>query len=71
MAKTKTKRGAAKVQATATPRKRVGKAVRLDLTPRDHQRLERAARARGLTMASYARMTLLERLKTDDEAKES
>ena len=42
------------------------KGIRLDLSPTDHQRLERIARERGLTMASYARMVLLERLKADD-----
>jgi hypothetical protein len=42
------------------------KGVRLDLSSTDHQRLERIARERGLTMASYARMVLLERLMTDE-----
>jgi hypothetical protein len=42
------------------------KGVRLDLSSTDHERLGRCARERGLTMASYARMAVLERLKTDE-----
>jgi uncharacterized membrane protein (UPF0136 family) len=45
------------------------KGVRLDLSPADHKKLEHTAREKGLTMASYARMVLLERLKADNEAK--
>ena len=45
------------------------KGVRLDLTEADHERLERCARERGLTMASYARMAVLERIKTDEGGK--
>jgi predicted HicB family RNase H-like nuclease len=60
--------GANTVQATPT-RKRRGKAVRLDIDPKDHDRLERAAKERGLTMASYARMALFERLKADEGSK--
>jgi hypothetical protein len=45
---------------------RLLKGVRLDLSPADHERLERYARARGLTMASYARMAVLELLKADE-----
>jgi hypothetical protein len=40
--------------------------IRLDLSPADHKRVERAAGERGLTMASYARMAVLERLKADE-----
>jgi hypothetical protein len=46
--------------------KRAVKGVRLDLSPADHKRLEKTARERGLTMASYARMALFERLKADE-----
>jgi hypothetical protein len=46
--------------------KRNVKGVRLDLSPADHKRLERASKERGLTMASYARMALFERLKADE-----
>lgn len=42
------------------------KGVRLDLPPADHKRLERTAKERGLTMTSYVRMILLERLKLDE-----
>ena len=41
-------------------------APRLDLSEGDHERLEQCARERGLTMASYARMAVLERMKTDE-----
>ena len=51
------------MEATATPvRKRTGIAVRLDLSPKDHERLAKLAKRRGLTMASYARMVILEKL---------
>jgi hypothetical protein len=40
--------------------------VRLDLTDADHERLERAAREKGLNKASYARMAVLERLRSDE-----
>ncbi len=42
------------------------KGVRLDLSEVDHARLERCSRELGLTMASYARMAVLERLKADE-----
>ena len=45
---------------------RLVKGVRLDLSPGDHERLERVARERGLTMSSYARMKLLESIKADE-----
>lgn len=62
------KTGAKNMQATATPtRKRVGKAVRLDLSPKDHDRLERASEERGLSKSSYARMAVLAFLKQDEE----
>jgi hypothetical protein len=56
-------------QSTPAKEERLLKGVRLDLSPADHQRLERIARERGLTMASYARMVLLERMKADDSPK--
>jgi hypothetical protein len=40
--------------------------VRLDLTESDHERLERAAREKGLNKASYARMAVLDRLRADE-----
>jgi hypothetical protein len=45
---------------------RSGRPVRLELTVGDHERLERSARLRGLSMASYARMAVLEKIKTDE-----
>ncbi len=60
--------GAKKMGATATPaRKRSGKAVRLDLSPKDHDRLDRAAEERGLSKSSYARMAVLAYIKQDEE----
>ena len=54
--------------ATATPtRKRSGKAVRLDLSPKDHDRLEKVADERGLSKSSYARMAVLAYIKQDEE----
>jgi hypothetical protein len=45
------------------------KGVRLDLSPADHKRLARAAKEKGLTMSSYARMALFDRLKADEGGK--
>jgi hypothetical protein len=60
--------GAKKVNAVASPtRKRTGKAVRLDLSPKDHDRLDRAAERKGLSKASYARMAVLDRLEQEEE----
>jgi hypothetical protein len=59
--------GAKKVEAIATPRKRTGKAVRLDLSPKDHARLERASEERGLSKSSFARMAVLALLKEIEE----
>jgi predicted HicB family RNase H-like nuclease len=61
------KKGAKKVKTIqAEP---MVKPVRLVLTERDHVRLESMARRKGLSLASYARQALMERL-TSDEAKE-
>jgi hypothetical protein len=59
--------GAKKVAATTAPRRRMGKAVRLDLSEKDHDRLERAAEERGLSKSSYARMAVLALVKQDEE----
>jgi hypothetical protein len=40
--------------------------VRLDLSANDHVRLERCARERGLSKASYARQAVLERIRADE-----
>jgi hypothetical protein len=45
------------------------KGVRLDLSPEDHARLQRCAKARGLNMASYARQAVLTAIR-DDERKD-
>lgn len=62
------KKKVAKVNATETPR--LVKPVRLDLTLSDHDRLERQARKRGLSMASFVRMIVLERLDAIDDREE-
>ena len=41
-------------------------AVRLEIPPRDHERLSRLAKDRGLSLASYARQALYERMKDDE-----
>src|SRR3954465_2141759 len=40
------------------------KRVRLDLSPDDHERLERAAKSKGLNKASFARMAVLAMIKS-------
>jgi hypothetical protein len=50
----------------AVQEKKPVKGVRLDLSPVDHRRLNKLARERGLTMSSYARMALFERMKDDE-----
>jgi hypothetical protein len=59
-------RNAKQRPAAPVKEERLVKGVRLDLSPADHARLERVAKDRGLTMASYARMVLLERMRTDE-----
>jgi len=49
-------------------RKRVGKAVRLDLSAKDHARLEKLATRKGLAMSSYVRLALFERMTSDEES---
>jgi hypothetical protein len=48
-------------------KKPTGKMVRLELQPKDYKRLEMQAKLRSLTLASYARMAVVERLTTDEE----
>ncbi len=45
------------------------KAVRLELLERDYERLEHEAEKLGLTKASYARMVILEKLRSEGSAK--
>ncbi len=61
----KTVKGAKQMDAVIQEQRLV-KGVRLDLSPADHKRLERRARERGLTMASYARMAVLDRLRQEE-----
>jgi hypothetical protein len=63
--------GGKDVKAATKPRRRLGKAVRLDLSEKDHERLDRVANAKGLNMAAYSRMAILERLRKDEEDLES
>jgi hypothetical protein len=58
--------GGKDVQAIA-PKRRLGKPVRLDLSEEDRQRLTRIAKAKGLNMAAYSRMAVLDRLRRDEE----
>jgi hypothetical protein len=53
-------------QVNAVREDRLVKGVRLDLSSADHKRLEDNSKKLGLTMASYARMAVLERLKSDE-----
>jgi hypothetical protein len=64
------KKAEVKVTATATaskPKGRNVKAIRLDVSPSDYERAQKWAEARGLTLASYARMALLDFLKRDEK----
>jgi hypothetical protein len=61
------KQGAKKVAATKTPKRRLANAVRLDLSDKDYQRLDRVTEFKGLNKASYSRMAVLERLRKDEE----
>jgi hypothetical protein len=54
-------------KVTETPRTRAGIAVRLELRKEDFDRLEKQARKRGLTKASYSRMAVIERISADEE----
>jgi hypothetical protein len=58
----------AKVPATASkPKGRNVKPIRLDVSPSDYDRAQACAESRGLTLASYARMALLDLLKRDEK----
>jgi hypothetical protein len=58
--------GGKHVQATM-PKRRLGKPVRLDLSEEDRELLSRIAKSKGLNMAAYSRMAVLERLRKDKE----
>jgi hypothetical protein len=57
----KARKGGRKVRAREET-----KAVRLDLTVADCLRLEDCAQRKGLSMASYARMAVLEAIRKDE-----
>ena len=53
-------------EVKADREEKIVKAVRLDLSPVDHKRLEDCAREKGLNKAAYARMAVLDRIKADE-----
>jgi hypothetical protein len=53
-------------RGTAAQAAKTVRPVPLDLTDAGHERLARLARERGLNKASYARQTVLERMKADE-----
>ena len=57
----------ATVQATAKPKARNVRPIRLDVSPGDYERASARAEGRGLTLASYARMALLDFIKRDEK----
>jgi hypothetical protein len=60
------KTGVKKVPAT---RQRKGVAVRLDMDPKDIERLERVAKRRGLSRASFARMAVLHLIDQEEKGR--
>jgi hypothetical protein len=60
------KKSVKKVQATQETKPVKAVPVRLDLSPVDHERLERCAKARGLSKSSYARQAVLTMIKADE-----
>lgn len=48
-----------------TPASRAVRAIRLELNPRDAERVEKAASKKGLFMSAWARMVILERLESE------
>jgi hypothetical protein len=55
--------------ATAKPQRSRAKAVRLDLSDEEHERLQEAADRLGLSMASCARMAVLSWLHDQEKGK--
>jgi hypothetical protein len=58
-----------KMRATATPRRRLAKPVRLHLSDGDYERLGRVAEERALNTSSYARRVVLALIQQDEEAR--
>jgi len=54
-------------KVAATGQAETAKAIRLELFPQDHERLEAQARKRGLNKASTARMVILEWLEEQEK----
>ena len=52
-----------KVPAQVVQSPNVTKPIRLDMSIKDYERLERCARSKGLTKASFARMAVLAMIK--------
>jgi hypothetical protein len=53
-------------KVNATREEQAAKAVRLILAGPDHARLERCANRLGLSMSSFARMAVLERIEAEE-----
>ena len=67
MAKRTEKKPVPATEAKPMPKRpRTGIAVRLDMSPRDAERLAKCAEAKGLSKASYARMATLEMIRNDE-----
>ncbi len=56
-------------KVTSTGEAETAKAIRLELFPQDHERLEAQARRRGLSKAAAARMVILEWLEEQEKKK--
>jgi predicted nucleic acid-binding Zn ribbon protein len=54
------------MKVTSTGEAETAKAIRLELFPADHERLEAQARKRGLNKAATARMVILEWLEEQE-----
>jgi len=59
------KKRATKVEAVQE--EKAIKPVRLDLSMPDHERLERLAMLRGLSMSAYARQAVLNQMRADEK----
>lgn len=60
----------ARKKVSSTQEKRATMPVRLDLPLIDYERLERCARKRGLSRASYARQAVMDWMNRDDPQRE-